>query len=308
MAHDHIHSHSHSHSHVHVIPESGRRLAIVMALNFIITITEVVGGLLSGSLSLLSDALHNFSDGVAVIIAWIAIKLRTRPRTENYTFGLERAEVLAAVINAGALIAISIYLFVEAWQHYFHPEPIAGNIMTIVASIGLLANVLSTWLLHRDSKENMNLRAVYLHLFSDAISSVGVILGGLAIMFYHVYWVDPLLTVLIGVYVLKESIEILWQTLKVFMLAVPTGLDINKIRQVIRELNGISGVHHIHLWAVSETDVHFEGHIIVNDQLVSRVSTLREQLEKLLHDRFEINHTTFQFEAERDSCKTRALL
>lgn len=296
-----------SHDHSHDVPESGKRLAIVVALNFIITIAEIIGGLMSGSLSLLSDALHNFSDGIAVIIAWIAIKLRTLPRSDHYTFGLKRAEVLAAVINAGALVAISIYLFVEAWSRYNNPEPIAGNIMTIVATVGLVANVIGTWLLHRGSKESMNLRAAYLHLFSDAISSVGVILGGLAIMFFDVYWIDPLLTVLIGLYVLKASLHILWRTLNIFLMATPAELDLNEVRQLIREQDGINDVHHIHLWLVSETDIHFEGHITVDDQLLSQVSALREKLEKLLHDKFEINHTTFQFEAVNDFCKTADL-
>lgn len=296
-----------SHDHTHEVPESGKRLAIVVALNFIITITEVVGGLISGSLSLLSDALHNFSDGVAVIIAWIAIKLRTLPRSDSYTFGLKRAEVLAAVINAGALVAISIYLFIEAWSRYHNPEPIAGNIMTIVATVGLVANIIGTWLLHRGSKESMNLRAAYLHLFSDAISSVGVILGGLAIMFFEVYWIDPLLTVLIGLYVLKESMQILWRTLGIFMLATPPDLRTDDVRQLIREQHGVSDVHHIHLWAVAENDIHLEAHIAVDDQLLSKVALLREQLEELLHDRFEINHTTFQIESVADNCKTADL-
>jgi len=296
-----------SHNHSHNTPESGKRLAIVVALNFLITITEVIGGLMSGSLSLLSDALHNFSDGIAVIIAWIAIKLRSLPRSDHYTFGLKRAEVLAAVINAGALVAISLYLFVEAWSRYNTPEPIAGNIMTIVATVGLVANIIGTWLLHRGSKESMNLRAAYLHLFSDAISSVGVILGGLAIIFFDVYWIDPLLTVLIGIYVLKESLLILWHTLNIFLLATPAELDLNEIRQLIRKQDGISNVHHIHLWRVSDTDIHFEGHITVEDQLLSQVSVLKEQLESALHDNFAINHTTFQFETESDSCRTADL-
>lgn len=296
-----------SHDHSHDVPESGKRLAIIIALNFIITITEIIGGLMSGSLSLLSDALHNFSDGIAVIIAWIAIRLRGLPRSSHYTFGLKRAEVLAAVINAGALVAISIYLFVEAWQHYINPHPIAGNIMTIVATVGLVANIIGTWLLHRGSKESMNLRAAYLHLFSDAISSIGVILGGLAIMFYGIYWIDPLLTVLIGLYVLKESMQILWHSLGMFMLAAPTELNMEEIKRAIRQQNGIADVHHVHLWAVSESDTHFEAHISVDDQLLSRVSGLREKLEEMLHEKFAINHTTLQFEATGDYCKTADL-
>ena len=296
-----------AHDHTSAAPESGARLAIVIALNFIITITEVIGGLVSGSLSLLSDALHNFSDGIAVIIAWIAIKLRGMPRSERYTFGLKRAEVLAAVINAGALVAISIYLFAEAWQHYIHPQPVAGGIMTMVATVGLVANVIGAWLLHRGSKENMNLRAAYLHLFSDAISSIGVIVGGLAIMFFDIVWIDPLLTVLIGVYVLKESMQILWRSLGMFMLAAPLDIAMEDVKQLIRQQEGVNDVHHVHLWTVSENDIHFEGHITVDDQMLRAAATLREKLEELLHDKLEINHTTLQFESVNDACKTAQL-
>ncbi|HEB82957.1 MAG TPA: cation transporter, partial [Gammaproteobacteria bacterium] len=160
---------------------------------------------------------------------------------------------------------------------------------------------------HRGSKESMNLRAAYLHLFSDAISSIGVILGGLAIMFYGIYWIDPLLTVLIGLYVLKESMQILWHSLGMFMLAAPTELNMEEIKRAIRQQNGIADVHHVHLWAVSESDTHFEAHISVDDQLLSRVSGLREKLEEMLHEKFAINHTTLQFEATGDYCKTADL-
>ena len=293
-----------SHDHVHAAPESGRRLAIVIALNFLITVTEVIGGLLSGSLSLLSDALHNFSDGVAVIIAWIAIRLNTRPRSDAYTFGMKRAEVLAAVINAGALVAISLWLFVEAWDRFHNPAPIAGFIMIGVATVGLVANILGTWLLHRGSRQNMNLRAAYLHLFSDAISSSGVILGGLAITFLGIVWVDPLLTVLIGLYVLKESLQILWRALGVFMLVSPPGVSLAKVREALHTVPGVEGVHHLHLWQVSEHDTHFEGHVTVADQPLSETAKIRSAVEALLDDRFDINHVTLQIEEQQTACST----
>jgi len=282
-------------------------LAIVVALNFIITIAEIIGGLISGSLSLLSDALHNFSDGVAVIIAWIAIRLNTSPRSDTYTFGLKRAEVLAAVVNAGALVAISLYLFVEAWQRFQHPEPIEGVVMTTVASIGLLANVLGTWLLHRGSKTNMNLRAAYLHLFSDAISSIGVIFGGLAITFYNIYWIDPVLTVMIGVYVLKESLHILWRALGVFMLAAPPDISLEAVREAMLDVPGVEGVHHIHLWQVTEQDTHLEAHVNVSDQLLSNTTVVREAISHELHDRFDIDHVTLQVEPSDAACATENL-
>ncbi len=295
------------HEHHHEMPESGGRLAIVVGLNLLITVAEVIGGLVSGSLSLLSDALHNFSDAVAVIIAWIAMRLNARPRTASHTFGLKRAEVLAAVVNAGALVAISVYLFVEAWQRFQDPQPIAGMVMTTVAGIGLAANVLGTWLLHRGSKTNMNLRAAYLHLFSDAISSIGVILGGLAITFYGITWIDPLLTVLIGVYVLKESLHILWRALGVFMLAAPPGVSLDEVRAALLAMPGVTGVHHMHLWEVAEHDIHFEAHVQVEDRLLSEVTALREAIERMLDERFGIHHPTLQMEASGSACATADL-
>ncbi len=295
------------HDHSHEVPESGGRLAIVILLNFTITAAEIVGGLISGSLSLISDALHNFSDGIAVIIAWIAIRLDARPRTDRHTFGLKRAQVVAAVINAGALVAISVFLFVEAWDRFIDPHPIEGMVMTGVAVVGLVANVLGTWLLHRGSKQNMNLKAAYLHLFSDAISSVGVILGGLAIAFFDITWLDPLLTILIGLYVLKESLQILWRALEVFLLAAPGNIALGDVRNAVLSIPGVESIHHIHLWEVAEHDIHFAGHIVTADQRLSKVQTTRLEIEKMMHERFGIDHTTLQFENVGATCATASL-
>ena len=150
----------------------------------------------------------------------------------------------------------------------------------------------------------MNLRAAYLHLFSDAISSIGVIIGGLAVTFLGINWVDPLLTLLIGLYVLKESLQILWRALGVFMLVSPPDVSLAAVREAILEIPGVEGVHHLHLWQVSEQDIHFEGHITVSDQPVSQTAVLRETIEALLHDRFDINHVTLQVEDQHAMCRT----
>ncbi len=297
----------HDHGHSHSIPEQGTRLAVVVLLNFVITVAEVIGGVISGSLSLISDALHNFSDGVAVIIAWIAIRLEARPRTDRHTFGLKRAQVLAAVVNAGTLVAISLYLFVEAWDRFMAPRPIEGLVMTIVATVGLAANILGTWLLHRGAKSNMNLRAAYLHLFSDAISSLGVIAGGLAISLFGITWVDPLLTVLIGLYVLKESLRILWDALGIFLLRAPEGLALPEIRQAVLAIDGVEGIHHVHLWEVAEHDVHFEAHVEVDDRPLSEVDGIRLAIEQMLDERYHIHHTTLQIESLGTACATANL-
>lgn len=295
------------HHHHHEVPASGRRLAVVAGLNLAITAAEVAGGLLSGSLSLLSDALHNFSDAVAVVLAWIALRLAARPRSERFTFGLKRAEVLTAVVNAGVLVAISVFLFVESVRRLRHPEPVAGGLMAGVALVGLIANIAGTLLLRRGAEDNLNLRAAYLHLLSDALSSVAVVAGGLAIRFLGITWIDPLLTIAIALWVLKESLGIVWTSLGMFLLATPPGVSLAAVRRAMEEQDGVDGVHHMHLWQLAEHDLHLEAHVVVEDQELSRAAKLREDLAAMLEERFGINHATLQLEAEPDPCATREL-
>ena len=282
-------------SHSHPIPSSGRLMA-TMILNFAITITEVIGGLVSGSLSLLSDALHNFSDGLSIIISYIALRLGRRPGSRQHTFGLKRAEILAAMINATTLLAISIFLFREAWLHFIAPEEIRGSIMVMVAGIGLAANILGTVLLHRDAQHSMNIRASYLHLLSDVVSSIGVILGGLAIMFWKIYWIDPLLTVLISVYVLKASVDIVKQATHILMMGTPDSLELDKIQGLIEAVPGVINLHHVHIWMLNEHAIHFEAHVDLKDMQLSESRVIRHQIETLLADQFDIEHVTLQLE------------
>jgi len=277
-----------------------------MMLNFVITIAEVIGGLVSGSLALISDALHNFSDGIAIIISYIAIKLKSRPKSEQYTFGLKRAEILAAVINASTLIIISFFLIKEAIERFFVPTEIAGELMLIVASIGLIANVVGTLLLKKGSKDNINIRAAYLHLLSDAVSSIAVILGGLAIIFWNIYWIDPVLTILISVYILRESYFIVKEAVNVIMMGSPESISLPNVRQEIESIENVTNVHHTHLWRLDEQNVHFEAHVEVDDMAVSHTTPLLQEINKLLADKFNIDHVTIQFEC--GGCEKRKLL
>jgi cobalt-zinc-cadmium efflux system protein len=295
-----------SHHHEHEPPTSGTRLLITLILNLIITVAEIIGGLISGSLALISDALHNFSDGIAVIISYIAIRLNQRPKSPQYTFGLKRAQIIAAIINAGVLVAISIYLFIESYYRFTSPEPIKAQLMIIVAAIGLLANTIGTLLLRAGAKSNMNIRSAYLHLFSDAVSSVGVILGGVAIYFWNVYWVDPLLTVLISIYILKESFHILKEATNIVLMASPENLSIEEISKQLGAVEGITNIHHVHLWQMDEHDIHFEAHVDIVDRMVSETTSLLREIEELLHETFRITHVTIQFEC--DACEVKDLL
>ena len=293
-------THKHSHN------TTGLRLLITVILNILITVAEIVGGIISGSLALISDALHNFSDAISVIISYIAIKLKLKDNSYKHTFGFKRAEILAAVINSSVLVAISIYLFYEAILRFQNPEPIKGNLMIIVALMGLVANIVGTMLLKRDAATSINIKSSYLHLLTDAISSAAVILGGFAILFWNFHWVDPVLTILIAVYITQESFKILSDAVHILMEGAPTDISIKEIQSVVEGLEDIEDIHHVHIWTVGENDIHLEAHINVPDMTISKSNVLGDKIEKLLKSKFDISHITLQFECNQ--CKDAGLV
>ncbi len=288
-------------SHDHSERVSGRRLLLTMILNFLITVVEVAGGLIAGSLSLIADALHNFSDGIAIIISYIAIRFSRSRGSKIHTFGLKRAEILAAVINSSVLLILSFYLFYEAFRRLVHPTPVDGFWMAGVGGIGLVANVVGTLLLREGAGHSLNIRSAYLHLLSDAASSLAVVAGGIVVHLWRIIWIDPVLTVLIGLYVLKESFSILAQTTHILMEGAPAGVDLEALRQTVESFDGVHNLHHLHVWTVGENDVHLEGHLEIEDMLVSESDVLLRSIEERLRSFFGIEHITLQVECGRCS-------
>ncbi len=270
-----------------------------MILNFVITAVQIVGGILSGSLALISDALHNFSDGISIIISYIALKLKNKDNSHRHTFGLKRAEILAAVINASVLIVIYVFLFYESVLRFMQPQKIEAGMMSAVALIGLIANIIGTMLLKRDSASSINIRSSYMHLLSDSVSSVAVIAGGLAIAVWNTVWIDPLLTILIGIYIVRESYGILSEAIHVLMEGAPPDISLEIIKNEVEKFDGVEDIHHIHLWTVGDNDIHLEAHVNVNDMKISKSDKLRGEIEKILESKFGIHHITLQFECNQ---------
>lgn len=291
-------AHNHSHNNVDLNSAKGR-LFFTIVLNFIITIAEIIGGIVSGSLALLSDALHNFSDGISIIVSYIALKLKSHDNSYKHTFGLKRAEILAALINSSVLIVICLYLFYEAVTRFLEPQEIDAGIMSVVAAIGLLANLVGMFLLKKDSASSMNIRSAYLHLLGDTVSSIAVIAGGIAIALWNIKWIDPLLTILIGIYIIKESYTILEEAIHVLMEGAPPNISIEEIQNEVEKFNEVDNIHHIHMWMVGDNDIHLEAHINVNDMKISESDSLRNKIEEALHHKFEIHHITLQFECNQ---------
>ena len=285
----------------------GKRLIVSAGLNFATTIAQIIGGFISGSLSLISDALHNLSDTAALVISFFAVQLGMRENTERRTFGYKRVEILAALFNACVLVLVSIFLFKEAFARFTHPKPINSVLMLSFASIGLVANIISVFILKAHAHQDLNIRAAYVHLFSDFLSSIAVIIGACVIFIFKAYWIDPVLTILIGIYVLIEGYKIIAESTHILMQHVPKGINLRAIQEQIEGIDGVKDVHHAHLWAVTERDIHFEAHInTAQDIKISDSCILKNRIEKLLKEKYLINHSTLQF--EYDSCKGISLV
>jgi cobalt-zinc-cadmium efflux system protein len=286
---------THGHDHSHDIKE--KNLLMVSLLNLIITIVEVIGGLVSNSLALLSDAFHNLGDTFAVVLAYIANKIGKKSATEKRTFGYKRIEILAALLNAVILIVITVFLFIEAYHRILSPEPVKGMIMFVVAVVGLIANLAAVVLLKDDSDHNLNVRAAYLHLLGDTISSVAVIIGAVLIYFFHIYWIDPLVTFLVGIYILKEAFVVLREAVDILMQSTPPSIDIHEVVEAIEKISEINNIHHVHSWKLDDQQIHFECHAdLDNDLPLSQADKIRLEIEELLLNKFGISHVTIQFE------------
>jgi cobalt-zinc-cadmium efflux system protein len=286
--------HSHNNSEYE---SSNRSLLLATVLNIFITVVEIIGGIMANSLALLSDALHNLSDTIAILLAYIARRISQRDSNERKTFGYKRIEILAAFFNAILLIGISVFLVFEAIKRFNDPEPIKGLLMFIVASAGLIFNLAAVLLLRKHSDSSLNIRSAYLHLLGDTFSSVAVIVAGILIYFFEIIWVDPLITILISIYIIKETWGVFKQSADILMQATPKGIDVHSITTRLEDLEGISNIHHVHIWGLSENDFHFECHVeLSEDKTVSETALIRDQIEKTLHTNYGIDHLTVQFE------------
>jgi cobalt-zinc-cadmium efflux system protein len=276
---------------------SQHNLLISALLNLGITIAEVIGGLISNSLALLSDALHNLGDTSAVIVAYFATLISKKDYSDKKTFGYKRIEILAALFNAVVLIVIIVYLFIEAFRRLQHPEPIKGPVMFFVAVVGFAGNLVSVILLKKDSVKNINIRAAYLHLLGDTLSSILVIISAVLIYSFKIYWIDPLVTLVLGVYLLKETYEILRQAVGILMQETPEGIDLIAIKKELENLPEIDNIHHVHAWNLTDREIHFECHVDLKENIkISDTEYINEKIRNILLDKFGIAHVTVQHE------------
>ena len=294
---------AHAHTeHINVKNGNGiRRLILALFVNLVLTIVQVIGGIISGSLALIADALHNFSDAASLLIALIARKWAEKPADENRTFGYKRAELIGAMINLTTLIMIGLYLLFEAVMRVFDPEPIAGWVVVIIACVALVIDVITAALTYAMSKDSLNIRAAFLHNVTDALSSVAVIIAGTLIILYKWYMVDTICTFLIAGYVLFHGYVEIKSVIRILMQSVPIGIDINEVTKKLEEIENIKEVHHLHVWELNEHDRSLEAHVVISESGYQDAEIIKGHIKDILNESFQITHSTIEFEYENQS-------
>jgi cation diffusion facilitator family transporter len=267
-----------SHQHVNVKDTSGSRLLMTLALNLIIPIAQVVGGVYAHSMALISDATHNFSDFVAILIAYFAYLIGRKGASVRNTFGYRRVEVMAAVINVGILIGASCFIVYEAVERFQHPQSVLGKVVIWLACVGILGNGFSALLLHRGSEHNLNVRGAFLHMMGDFLTSVAVLVSGIVLLIKPWYWLDPLLSLVIVLFILKNCWSILKDASGILMNATPEGLNLEEIKDFLEQIPGVAGIHYLHAWNISASSIGFSCHVEVLNQLVSKTEKIGERI------------------------------
>lgn len=298
--HEHNDKHEH-HTHSHHHGASGEKgLLISILLNAVITVAEFIGGILSGSLALLSDAFHNLSDVFSLIVSYFALLIGKKTKNSAKTYGYKRAEIIAALLNVVSLFAICTFIIVEAVKRMKNPEPVNLPIMAGVALIGLAGNFISILLLHKDAKSNINIKSAFLHLLGDTLSSVAVIITAIVMYLGGWYILDPVISILIALYIIKESFSVFMQSINILMQTSPSGLDADAIKgRLLAEKNlKVKAVHHIHMWDITPGKTVFDCHAVVNKDDLKNADEIIHFINLILSKEFGICHSTIQIESE----------
>jgi len=291
--------HEGKHQHIDSIDSTGFRLLITLMLNFIIPVIQLIGGVYANSMALISDATHNFSDFIAVLISYVGYRIGQREPSAQHTFGYWRAEIMAALLNVAILVGASVYIVYEASQRLFNPEPVTGLVVVWIAGVGVIGNGFSALLLHKDARHSLNIKGAFLHMVGDLLTSVAVLVGGMVLIFKPWYWLDPVLSLLIVYFILKNCWGILKEAGGILMNATPAGIDIEEVKETLEQIQGVCGVHYLHAWNLSSSSIAFSCHIVVLDQPVSNTETLAKTIRETLLNRFGIDHPVLQFETSQ---------
>jgi cobalt-zinc-cadmium efflux system protein len=292
----HVYHHHHGDS-------SDRALIIAVALNLVLTLVEATAGVLAGSLALVADAVHNFGDCASLVVALVARRIARRPSDLRRTFGYRRAETIGALLNLTALAIVGVYLAYEAVVRLLQPVAIDGWVVVTVAAVALVIDVATAWLLYAGSRSNLNLHAAFLHNVGDALSSVGVIIAGAGVLLYRATWLDPVVTLAIAGYLVWQSIPLIARSIHILLGSVPPDIELGELIADVEKIDGVAGVHHVHVWEMDDDHRALEAHIVVAECKLSDWAFIKSAVKERLLIRYRIQHSTLEFEtADEASC------
>jgi cobalt-zinc-cadmium efflux system protein len=274
-------------------------LLIAFSITFLMMVAEVIGGLLSNSLALLSDAGHMLTDNLALLLSFFAMTFASLPATDRKTFGFYRLEILAAFVNGIVLVVISLYIIYHAYLRMVHPQPVQGMLMLVIAVIGLVANIIGALFLFKHSHSSLNIRGAYLHIVGDALSSVGVVVGGVVILYTGWYLIDPALSVMISLVIIYGAWSLVKESVNILLESAPAHINIDSIAAELAKIKGVREAYHIHLWSITSGVYALSAHVLIDDRLVSGSRELNDRIRKLLSEKFKILHSTIQLECEK---------
>jgi len=304
---DRQHQHGDEHHHHHALPLSNvsRSFIIGIALNFLFVVIEVIAGLFIHSLSLLSDAGHNLADVAALALSLLAFRLAKARPTEEYTYGYSKSTILVALFNAVVLLLSIGAILYEAAHRLLNPEPLPGKVIAVIAAIGIVINATTALLFFREKENDLNVKSAYLHLLSDAIVSLGIVIGGVIMFFTSYFWIDAVLSIVIAIVILFSTWNLLRQSLRLSLDAVPENISVENVIREAEKVPGVKNMHHVHLWAISTTRNAITAHIVVDNQASF------EEIEKIKHlvknamEHLNIHHSTLEVEPEQENCEAK---
>ncbi|MBO8131822.1 MAG: cation transporter [Candidatus Marinimicrobia bacterium] len=277
--------------------KSDKKLIIVIIINFAISVLQVIGGFISGSLALISDSVHNFGDTLSLAISLVAVTIGKKKRDLSYTYGYKRAEILGATVNSAIIIMVAFYIGKEAVIKLLNPKPVQGILMLSFGLIGIIANAFSALLLYRDSKDKLIIKSAFLHLLTDSLTSVSVVIGSIFIIAFKIYIFDSIITLFVCIFIFRESIKLLIESVEILMQKAPPIIKINDLKNALNKVEGVDDIHHIHMWKMNDSDIYFECHAKIKDNFdLKKIDFIREKMEDILINKFSIKHTTIQFE------------
>ena len=286
------------HRHHHSLESNRKALWIAIAVTGIVMVVEAIGGILANSLALLSDAGHMLTDIMSLLLSLVALQLAARTPSPTRTYGLYRMEILAALVNGATLVVISVFILFEAYKRFASSQVVNSRTMLLVATVGLIANGIAALAMSRSSKKNLNIKGAYLHILGDALSSLGVIAGALIITFTSWYLVDPIISVLICLLILRGAFGLVKDSVNILLEAVPKDVSLDEVEKSLRSISGVKDLHHLHIWTIT-SDIHaLSAHVLVDDVLMSRTGQILQEVNRVLRERHSVSHTTIQFECE----------